>query len=263
MNTTRKFLYKFKVPDPRNFSIKLNEDKLLLETNKGTTTITASKLNPTFKISYLAPILDQGNLGSCVCNSASLIISTQTKNRVSISRILLYALCRIYDNSSLDQDSGTTVLTCCKIIKNNGACLESVYPYTINNFSLLPSLNVFKSCNLFKNFTYYSINQDLNTLKQCLVTYNMPITFGIYVYDSFLSIQVAKTGIVPMPNTKTETLQGGHCVTMVGYDDNKSWFICANSWGTSWGSNGLFYLPYNYVLDPNLAGDFFRYTFIY
>jgi len=29
------------------------------------------------------------------------------------------------------------------------------------------------------------------------------------------------------------------------------------------GSNGLFYLPYNYVLDPNLAGDFFRYTFIY
>ena len=42
----------------------------------------------------------------------------------------------------------------------------------------------------------------------------------------------------------------------IGYDDKKLCFICANSWSTNWGNKGLFYLPYNYVTDNELAGDF-------
>jgi C1A family cysteine protease len=78
---------------------------------------------------------------------------------------------------------------------------------------------------------------------------------AIMVYSSFMTNTVAKNGIVPMPNTQTETQEGGHCVCIVGYNDATQMFKCANSWGTSWGINGYFFLPYNYVINTALAGD--------
>ena len=42
----------------------------------------------------------------------------------------------------------------------------------------------------------------------------------------------------------------------VGYDDFKKWFITMNSWGKSWGDKGFFYIPYDYLTNPNLASDF-------
>lgn len=33
---------------------------------------------------------------------------------------------------------------------------------------------------------------------------------------------------------------GGHCVTVVGYNDIDDYWICKNSWGTSWGESGWF-----------------------
>lgn len=264
MPLNRRLSYKFKEDkDVRDYKIHVVEENVILTKNGLHTMKSAKKLASKFTITYLAPILDQGILGDCVCNAAALTISTKTKKSINLSRIMLYALCRINDNTSLDQDVGTTVWTCCDTLKKYGVCQESVCPYNVNNYSTLPSLSVFKSSNLLKNFVYYSINQDLNSLRQCLVSFNQPIIFGIMVYDSFMSDQVASNGIVPMPNTNVETLQGGHCVTMIGYDDTKSWFVCANSWGTSWGNKGIFYLPYAYVLDPNLSSDFYRFTFTF
>ena len=74
---------------------------------------------------------------------------------------------------------------------------------------------------------------------------------------------VANNGIVPLPNTNIEQLQGGHCMNLIGFDDSKQWFICANSWGTNWGNKGLCYLPYSYILNSNLAFDFCQPTFAY
>jgi C1A family cysteine protease len=257
-----KLTYKFQKKDERDYTINIVDNKIILNTSKSATIKNITILKPTFMISFVGIILDQKELGSCVCNSAALMISTMTKNKIHPSRLLLYALSRIYDNTSLDQDSGTTVRTTCKMIQKYGICVERLYSYNINNFTNIPPLNVFKESTILKNFTYYSVNQDLQSLKHCLVSYNQPITFGILVYNSFMTDSVAQTGIVPMPDVNNEELLGGHCITMVGYDDTKSWFICANSWGTNWGKKGLFYLPYDYVLDTNLSSDFFRYTFV-
>lgn len=42
----------------------------------------------------------------------------------------------------------------------------------------------------------------------------------------------------------------------VGYDDTNQWFIARNSWGTSWGMQGYFTLPYAYFTSRNLSSDF-------
>jgi len=64
-----------------------------------------------------------------------------------------------------------------------------------------------------------------------------------------------------MPST-TESMLGGHCVSLVGYTDvalsdiPANHFIGMNSWGTGWGIRGFFAIPYSYITNPNLASDF-------
>jgi len=37
---------------------------------------------------------------------------------------------------------------------------------------------------------------------------------------------------------------GGHCVCVIGYDDDGQYWICKNSWGELWGSGGFFCIGY-------------------
>ena len=54
------------------------------------------------------------------------------------------------------------------------------------------------------------------------------------------------TGKIGMPMIN-DKLIGGHAVIICGYDDNTNELILRNSWGTYWGDNGYFYLPYEYL----------------
>jgi C1A family cysteine protease len=58
-----------------------------------------------------------------------------------------------------------------------------------------------------------------------------------------------------MPGSKEKTV-GGHAVMAVGYDDATREFLVRNSWGTDWGLEGYFKIPYAYLLSPKLASDF-------
>ncbi len=75
---------------------------------------------------------------------------------------------------------------------------------------------------------------DINTLtafKTALYS-NNPVLIGVSVYDSFELPSTTKTGIIPMPDTTTESLLGGHALMVTGYDDTKSLFTIRNSWET-------------------------------
>jgi C1A family cysteine protease len=80
-----------------------------------------------------------------------------------------------------------------------------------------------------------------------------PNVFGLTVYESFESPQVAKTGVVPMPAPSEQTL-GGHAVMAMGYDDGKQVFIVRNSWRPGWGLKGYFLMPYAYLIQTGRSG---------
>lgn len=265
-----KLNYKFQEKDVRDHVFIENpevEKSFILKTQKSTDTIVlkynlAVKLN-LYRItpSQQINILDQGQIGSCVANAFALNVSFITKNSINLSRLLLYALSRIKDNSPLSIDAGTTIRSAGSSIANYGACKEIIYPYNstnVSNYKLLPPLIAFKNSNIFKSFSYTFVSQGtnyLNNIKAVLNNYNVPIIFGFMVYDSFMTSSVAKTGLVPMPDLKKEKLQGGHCMNIIGYDDDKQMFICANSWGVGWGNKGFCNIPYMYILNTSLAGD--------
>jgi C1A family cysteine protease len=253
--------------DPRDYTFHFNEKIKKIEIKKkGNTILKLMKASQPTSFSFqssMSSILNQGNIGTCVVNALAMNIITQTNNVIAPSRLFLYANCRILQGSLLSDDSGTDIPTVCRAILNYGTCKEANWPYNTNNFSVYPPLVAFQYSKKFLSFTYTFVSQTLASLQTALYTNKTPIVFGFLVYSSFMTNAVANNGIVPIPNTKNETFQGGHCINIVGYDDSKKWFICANSWGTSWGDKGYCYIPYDYLLNAKLAFDFCQPTFVY
>ena len=222
-------------------------------------TATSNNLTATSFSLNITKIYDQSNLGSCVSNAIASCINYYNPN-INSSRLYIYFNARANSSQDIIDDTGISVRDGCKSIYNYSVCNENMWPYNITQFSIMPTINCYVNTFKFNNLKYLSVNQDINSIKYAL-TSNNPIIFGINVYSSFLTQSVANTGIVPLPNTNTEILQGGHCVLMCGFNDTTKQIKCANSWGTKWGSNGFFYLPYSYILNPNLANDFWIINF--
>jgi C1A family cysteine protease len=78
-----------------------------------------------------------------------------------------------------------------------------------------------------------------------------------------MSNEVATNGQIPSPDINNDMMLGGHCMAIVGYNDVSKTFRCANSWGIGWGNKGYCDMPYDYLLDNNLARDFCVITFVY
>jgi len=211
----------------------------------------------------MPPVYDQGQLGSCTANAiASAIQFEQMKQGIPAfmpSRLFIYYNERAIEHTT-KSDSGAQIRDGIKSVNKQGVCPETEWTYNISKFAKKPPKICYADALKDKVIQYASISQDLILLKSCLALL-FPIVFGISVFDSFESDEVAKTGIVPMPQ-KSESSLGGHCIKSVGYDDSKEYFIVKNSWGTSWGDKGYCYIPYEYVLNQGLASDFWKITLI-
>lgn len=205
-----------------------------------------------------APVVDQGQLGSCTANSIAVAHQFDQMKQGSLHSFLPSRLFIYYNERSLEgtikTDSGAEIRDGIKTIAKYGVPPEILWPYIITKFKTKPNKNCFTQALKHVSLAYYSVNQDEVSIKQALAS-GYPVVFGFSVYESFESNSVATTGIVPMPS-KSEKLLGGHAVLMVGYDDSKRVFIVQNSWGLGWGDKGFFYIPYDYVTNKDLASDF-------
>lgn len=204
------------------------------------------------------PVYDQGQLGSCTANAiAGAIEFEKMKQNDTLiflpSRLFIYFNERTMEGNP-DTDSGAQIRDGIKSIVSQGVCSEVEWPYEIDQFAEKPTENCYANAKMNLLEKYMAVTQDLIQLKSCLAQ-GFPFVFGITVFDSMLSDQVAQTGMIPTP-AANDTVQGGHAIMCVGYDDSKQCFIIRNSWGDSWGDKGYCYLPYEYASDPNLANDF-------
>lgn len=199
-------------------------------------------------------IENQGQLGSCTANALAgnlqflEIINGQVYK--DVSRLFIYYNERAIEGT-VGFDSGAMIRDGIKGLAKWGVCPELNWPYNITQFTRKPTAACYKE-GLRHRITSYHRLQTLNEMFNCLAD-GFPFVFGFTVYESFESLRVAQTGIVPMPK-KTEKTLGGHAVMAVGYDQKQKRFIVRNSWGTQWGQEGYFTMPYAYL--ETLADDF-------
>ena len=204
------------------------------------------------------PVYDQGQLGSCTANAiAGAIQFEQMKQNLAQiftpSRLFIYYNERTMEGT-VNSDSGAQIRDGMKSIGSQGDCPEDMWPYIIANFAEKSPDACYQTALQHKAILYQRVVRDLIQMKGCLAS-GYPFVFGFTVYESFESQQVAQSGHAPMPQHGEKVL-GGHAVMAVGYDDANQWFIVRNSWGTSWGMQGYFTLPYTYFTSRNLSSDF-------
>ena len=197
-------------------------------------------------------VYDQGQLGSCTANALCGLVQYVNPS-FTPSRLFLYYCERVLDGDIYD-DAGSTISQGVNALIRYGICPESDCPYVINNFATRPSVKAFTDAKAHTAAKYSHIRQDLSSMKATIAS-GIPFAFGFLVYSSFESQRVARTGIVPYPNIRTERILGGHAVVACGYDDSRQAFLVRNSWGTSWGIGGYCWMPYKIFTDPNMTTD--------
>lgn len=212
-----------------------------------------------------AEIYNQGRVGSCTANAVAGILEFQMmkegfENVFTPSRLFIYYNTRLRDGLPVSHDTGSSIRNAFKSIANEGLCPESDWPYIESQFGTQPPQSCYDNAEVHKSLAFRRVDQTLSDMKGCLA-FGFPFAFGFTVYESFRSDAVTRGGMVSMPRS-SERSEGGHAVLAVGFDDEDQRFICRNSWGEGWGDAGYFYMPYAYLLDENLATDFWMLSFI-
>jgi len=185
------------------------------------------------------------NYGSCTSwgtTSVKEYLDNKEYHKIiNLSEKFVYHFTKV--ESGLWGIQGDYVRSALKAICKYGAPLIEDYPDTREkNWETYvkkePSLEIQKKAEKYKGKTYWSVGKTLESFKQAMYQQKAPIITGMMWHESYRAIQ--KDGKLPIPGTKKI---GGHCVSAIGWTKNKLWF--RNSWGTKFGNQGYFYIPFN------------------
>ncbi len=191
---------------------------------------------------------DQGNQGSCVgWATAYAVKSYQEKIEMGwdLNRLEhLFSPSFVYNQIKVgDCMDGSRIHDALDLIVNIGAATKDTMPYTDAECYTQPDREALQRASYFKAQRWDRLI-NMQSMKEALAN-RLPIIIGIPVFESFNYLR----GPDSVYNTLEGLNLGGHAVTVVGYDDIRfgGAFRVINSWGTGWGDNGYFWLPYNKV----------------
>jgi len=195
-------------------------------------------------INWLGSVMNQGNCGSCVAFSTVGTLETQ----VSISAGLPW----LHPTFSPDQifacggggcDSGWTPGSAASFLKGKGIVDSACAPDTMGSTGQDVSCgDVTTGCGDVASRTYKisSVSTpsggifgggNVEAVKEALT--HGPLVTTLTVYTDFLTY----TGGVY--KNVTGKAEGGHAVSLIGYDNEARAWIIRNSWGDSWGDHGF------------------------
>jgi C1A family cysteine protease len=188
---------------------------------------------------------DQGSIGSCVGNGTveafRRILQVNKMPDFELSRLFAYYIAREEKYS----DSGASIRDAFKAINKFGICSEKTWPYIPDKFAVEPPEEAFAEALDHQSISYERIYPVTKDAIMDALSHRFPVVYGMRLFESFMSVQVARTGIIPMPK-KCESEVGGHCKVLFDYEPKK--VIELNSWGPEWGQGGIDEVPWEYIL---------------
>lgn len=191
------------------------------------------------------PIKDQGSEGSCTAQSGASLVEwiwrRYYKKSPVLSPAFLYAL-ELQADGSFPRDEGSSPLTTCQILNEVGVCEEALMPYR-PSFITDPTPEQRVAAAHYRLGGYHLLNGLPDFLSALADPTPWPPVVAFDVYESFEAEGVARTGMMSVPKSG-EQLLGGHQVKASGYHLPNRMALMQNSWGTGWGINGYFWMPF-------------------
>jgi len=214
-------------------------------------------------------VLDQGQTGSCTGHGTGLCAAVERNVSKRAPFFIYYEARRIIGET--DVDNGAYIRDAVKVCSTVGAPYYNLWPSDPSKLFTDPGIKADTDAAKRKIFTYHRVEGG-QQFRSCLAGGHL-FTIGFTCYNNLFNPLVDQFGIVQMPEGSD---QGGHCVAVIGYDDdfqNSEWahwakgqgypengipakvYECQNSWGQGWGRAGRFVIPAEYLENTNLADD--------
>lgn len=220
---------------------------------------------------YVPTVIDQGKLGTCVGISSAYYLRTMLEairrnitdkdsiDALRFSPSFLYN--SIKDPSDKNCVRGTEIAVALEFMKNYGVetFAKQGYPYCVPKQTVrLDSTS--KIMDYIRLFGLNDRQENIVTATQKALSENSPVLIAIQTTPSFdnlgfwsklwvwfLRFFGFDTGDFGLwKPSKSKSLEGGHAVCVVGYDNAKfgGAFQVVNSWGKNWGDDGFFWIRY-------------------
>jgi C1A family cysteine protease len=190
---------------------------------------------------YVTPIKNQASCGSCVAFGAVATVEAQLRLQrgdpslaVDLSEAHLF-FCHAAARGA-NCGTGWWPQEAFDDIQNKGIADEACYPYDLSNTDCSGLCSNWAD-RVVKISGFTALTNQPAQIKEWVSTRG-PVSACFIVYDDFFSY---RSGVY---RHVTGNEAGGHCVTIIGYDDATGSWTCKNSWGTGWGDQGFFQIAY-------------------
>jgi len=193
------------------------------------------------------PIRDQGSCGSCWAFGASEVLSDRlaiaSRNAIDV---ILSAQQLVDCDKENDGCQGGWPIKAWHHMVDIGLLTEQCYgAYTastgtckFNSTHISQCPSGYGSPRFYRALDAYSVQSNVEAIQTEIMTYG-PVEAVFVVYADFMNYE---SGVYSHVSGGKEGL---HAIKMLGWGtspDGIDYWICANSWGSSWGMEGFFYI---------------------
>jgi Papain family cysteine protease len=200
---------------------------------------------------YMPPVGDQGQQGSCVgwatAYAARAYYAEQVEHRDTAAAANQPSPAWVYDiihYGDADCDGGARIPDAMQVLQQGDYSLAD-FPYSDTSCAR-PALPERSKPTDFRIDSFEQVydaqgDRDLDQIKGALAK-GEPVVTLIILDPAFQDL--SPTNKI-WQSDDYQPSDGGHAITLVGYDDRSQTFKFINSWGTSWGDDGYAYVTYD------------------
>jgi C1A family cysteine protease len=181
---------------------------------------------------WITSIKDQGDCGGCWAFAATAVLESLVKIGTNMSDDIDLSEQTLISCSGAGncEDGGYDYLAA-EYIRTTGIPHENCFPYSATDALCNPCSGWL--ARVIRIGSWDWVSTSVAGIETALL--NGPLSTYMTVYSDFYHY---RSGIYQVSSGATE--EGGHLVTIIGYDHPGGYWICKNSWGSGWGENGFF-----------------------